>query len=107
MSINFNHNRSFCPSLKDRNNNSSQDVLDGPASQNLSNEKFCLAKNFVAVNNSKVKLHDSTNIKKVYVFGDSLSDSEGRMRKKHLVCYPLHHNTIKEGLPMDLLGLIS
>ncbi|HDL8470320.1 TPA: lipase, partial [Yersinia enterocolitica] len=79
---------SFSPSLKDRNNNSSQDVLDGPASQNLSNEKFCLAKNFVAVNNSKVKLHDSTNIKKLYVFGDSLSDAEGRMRKKTLGMLP-------------------
>ncbi|HDL7825206.1 TPA: lipase [Yersinia enterocolitica] len=88
MGIDLNHNRPFCHSLKDRNNNSSQDVLDGPASQNLSNKKFCLATKFVAVNNSKVNLHDSTNIKKLYVFGDSLSDSEGRMRKKTLGMLP-------------------
>ncbi|EPZ8124065.1 SGNH/GDSL hydrolase family protein [Yersinia enterocolitica] len=88
MGIDLNHNRPFCHSQTGRNNNSSQDVLDGPASQNLSNKKFCLATKFVAVNNSKVNLHDSTNIKKLYVFGDSLSDSEGRMCKKTLGILP-------------------
>ena len=88
MRVNFNHNSLFCCSLIKSNKSPSQDVVDGPVSQNLSNRNFCLAEKLVAVTHSTIKIHDSTNIKKLYVFGDSLSDSEGRMRKKTLGMLP-------------------
>ncbi|HHL2561933.1 TPA: SGNH/GDSL hydrolase family protein [Yersinia enterocolitica] len=88
MSINLNQNTFFCHSKINRSNNTSQDTVDGLTSPNLPSRNFCLAKKFVAVTHSTVKLHDSTNIKKLYVFGDSLSDSEGRMRKKTLGMLP-------------------
>lgn len=88
MSIDFNHNSIFYCSLINSNNNPSQDQPDGTAPQNLSRGTFCLAKKFVAVTHSTAKFNDSTNIKKLYVFGDSLSDSEGKMRKKTLGIFP-------------------
>ncbi|CNK87038.1 putative lipase/acylhydrolase [Yersinia aldovae] len=80
--INLNEARIFAHQCQHQNEINSQDVIDGSALQNPTKEKFPLAQKMIAATNAHLQLRDPTDIKKVLVFGDSLSDSKGRMLNK-------------------------